>query len=119
MSSYITRWCGKHGEWEQDVDDQYAECPQCVEEGITPTQLAYKATLAREAEIKKLMDEIERLRRENSDLDSGWQRTYDHDCGLLKAEIERLRGLLREALNGPGWQDEYWRSAAEETLGHE
>lgn len=52
-----------------------------------------------------VIQEIERLR---GDLDdphwravrakaevAGWKRTYDHDCGLMKAEIERLRTLLR------------------------
>jgi hypothetical protein len=36
-------------------------------------------------------EEIERLRAKHEELGIGWQRTYDHDVGLLKAEIEALR----------------------------
>jgi hypothetical protein len=44
-----------------------------------------------------LTAEIEQLRIKHKELEIGWQRTYDHDVGLLKAEIERLRLALDRA----------------------
>ena len=47
MSHYYTRWCYKHGDWDQDVDRPYEACPTCTEQGIAPSQVkaAYVARL--------------------------------------------------------------------------
>lgn len=41
MSSYITRFCHVHGEWEMDVDGS-SDCPECEQAGTTPVQEARK-----------------------------------------------------------------------------
>jgi len=62
MSSYISRWCERHGEWEQDIDNPWQECPACVREGTAPSQIAAKEKAERRAEIVSLRAENERLR---------------------------------------------------------
>lgn len=32
MSHYIGRYCGKHGEWDMDVDNVMEKCPDCEAE---------------------------------------------------------------------------------------
>jgi hypothetical protein len=62
--------------------------------------------------------EIERLRAELN-TESLWRHIAEMKVDEVLPVNARLRGLLREALNGPGWQDEHWRNAAQEALGHD
>jgi len=51
MSHYYPRWCETHGEWDQDVDRPYEECPDCTKLGIAPSQLETKR-------VKQLEDDL-------------------------------------------------------------
>lgn len=62
MSSYISRWCDKHGDWEQDVDHPGEECPDCVEVGESPSQIAYRLSKERDSRIAALEAECNQLR---------------------------------------------------------
>jgi len=55
MSSYITRWCRHHGEWDMDVDN-VDECPKCIKLGMTEVQ-----QLRQQIEVmKQAFDELDK-----------------------------------------------------------
>src|SRR3990167_7542630 len=56
MSTYIQRYCIRHGDWDMDVDN-VGECPKCEEGGLT---------------------EVQQLKREKADLES-------KACGMKEA----------------------------------
>ena len=60
MSVYIERWCQKHGEWSEDVDNP-SECPACLAEGTAPSQVTaadLSRLRARVAELEDFVSEI-------------------------------------------------------------
>lgn len=133
------------GYGEDEIDRQQAEIERLHEDRETRAAAA-KLMADHLVEYEKMVterdSEIERLRRELADLAAGWLRTYEHDTNKLKAslaeksrdrhsdeaEIERLRGLLREHLSGPTevmswrqtheWHEDYLKRVRE-TLGDE
>lgn len=62
--------------------------------------------------------EIERL-RDRLQVRAGHVLDLEQTVKQRAEEIERLKKLVREALNGPGWMDEHWHSAAREVVGDE
>lgn len=48
MSHYIERFCGKHGHWDDDVDNLAEGCPACIADG------SFKTRQQLEARIKEL-----------------------------------------------------------------
>ena len=54
MSSYITRWCAKHGDWDEDVDNPEEACPECIAQGWFITR---KKLLQENAELKRQLAE--------------------------------------------------------------
>ena len=46
MSHYITRWCSKHGDWDDDVDHTAEACPLCIADGSFKTRGQLERELA-------------------------------------------------------------------------
>ena len=46
MSAYIIRWCGIHGDWDDDVDHPAEWCPTCIEQGRYKTRDQLERELA-------------------------------------------------------------------------
>lgn len=115
MSAYITRWCSKHGEGDQDVDDPYEECPDCVSENIAPSQIAQQEVNALRNRIAELERERDEARKDADALRAGYpEGQTPADIAVLKranldlaAESERRAALLREWLDTElDYQDE-------------
>jgi hypothetical protein len=52
MSSYYTRYCAEHGDWDQDIDRPAEECPECTKAGTAPSQLITKRIRELEATLR-------------------------------------------------------------------
>jgi hypothetical protein len=81
VSSYYTRWCAIHGEWDDDVDCP-SECPECLEAGTAPSQLEKKEKDALRAELAALQTQAD-----------GWHRVVI-DC-------ERILGCVGDTASSP------------------
>src|SRR3990167_11216855 len=46
MSHYYTRWCEKHGDWDDDVDNPSEGCPQCIGDGSFKTRSQLEGELS-------------------------------------------------------------------------
>ena len=75
MSSYITRECLTHGEWDMDVDN-VGDCPRCEEAGLS--------------EIQQLKAEIEVLRQQLAAKD-------EVICGIRDAAERLAKWWLHDA----------------------
>lgn len=63
MSSYCTRYCSEHGEWDDDIDHP-SDCPDCEREGKTYTARLEAQRDALKARVSKLEIEIRELRQQ-------------------------------------------------------
>ncbi len=100
MSSYITRYCEKHGDWEQDVDDPYAECSQCEAEGIAPSQRREQEWAERDGEITALREQLAEARadlaRALTDRDMSTQAQAKAEAERAVQAVMELRGRVAE-----------------------
>jgi hypothetical protein len=73
MSSYITRWCAIHGEWDDDVDLP-SECPECLEAGTAPIQLEAREKASLRAELAEKDENIAVMTDVVGSLENGVQQ---------------------------------------------
>lgn len=79
MSSYITRWCQYHDEWDMDVDN-VDECPKCIELELT--------------EVQQLRNQVTELTKRHDDLfemDRKIIGELNNELTNLKEAFARLR----------------------------
>lgn len=96
MSHYYTRWCEKHGEWDQDIDRPGEECAECVEEGIAPSQLRERELF----DLKARLAEAERHLREIADMD--WRGNCPPAVMVAKHYWERATASATPRENAGG-----------------
>ena len=79
MSSYITRYCLHHGEWDMDVDNP-GDCEQCIQEGIDPLSKARRRIAALESALTTI--------------------SKGRDSFGNKIPLEHLRRIATDAITG-------------------
>ena len=45
MSTYVTRWCATHGDWDDDVDHPEEGFPTCIQHGLFKTRSQLEARI--------------------------------------------------------------------------
>ena len=96
MSHYITKWCAEHGEWDEDVDNAFNECPDCEREGKLDRQKKDACIAALEADLTSERERAKKAEHAAAQFKDALEGANE-ELGRIEDRLDATERLLGEA----------------------